>query len=216
MVGLLQAALLAWTILLAPLAAALAIQLIGVHRPKLSATLAIASLLAGFLCAARLFLYAQAHHDALPFESAADWIVLPGLTIPFGVLLDPLSLLMALIVTGVGSLIFIYAAGYMAEDRAVSRFYGILSLFAFSMLTIVLSTNWIQLFIGWELVGFSSYMLIGHWYAKPSAAEAGKKAFMVNRVADFGFLLGILALWAVSSPTASQRTFHFLDRKSVV
>jgi NADH-quinone oxidoreductase subunit L len=210
MVGLPQAALLAWTILLAPLAAAVLIQLAGVHRPKLSASLAIAGLFTGFLCAVRLFLYTHAHHDALPFESSAAWIALPGLTVPFGVLLDPLSLLMTLVVTGVGSLIFIYAAGYMAEDRAFSRFYGILSLFAFSMLTIVLSTNWIQLFIGWELVGFSSYMLIGHWYAKPSAADAGKKAFMVNRVADFGFMLGILALWAVLSPTASQRTFDFL------
>ncbi|OGX29424.1 MAG: hypothetical protein A3B78_01755 [Omnitrophica WOR_2 bacterium RIFCSPHIGHO2_02_FULL_67_20] len=200
----------AWAILLSPLAAAALILLAGVHRPKLSAAAAIAGLLTGFLCAVRLFLHAHGRHDALLFESSVSWIALPGLTIPFGVLIDPLSLLMALIVTGVGSLIFIYAAGYMAEDAAVSRFYGLLSLFAFSMLTIVLATNWIQLFIGWELVGFSSYMLIGHWYAKPSAAEAGKKAFMVNRVADFGFMLGILALWAASSPTVSQRSFHFL------
>jgi NADH-quinone oxidoreductase subunit L len=77
------------------------------------------------------------------------------------------------------------------------------------MLTIVLATNFIQLFLGWELVGFSSYMLIGHWYAKPSAAEAGKKAFMVNRVADFGFMLGILMLWALSSSLLGERTFDF-------
>ena len=116
---------------------------------------------------------------------------------------------MTLVVTGVGSAIFIYSLGYMAEDAAYSRFFGVLSLFAFSMLTIVLANNWIQLFMGWELVGFSSYLLIGHWYAKPSAADAGKKAFMVNRVADFAFMLGILALWAISSPELADRTFHF-------
>ncbi|MBI2104791.1 MAG: NADH-quinone oxidoreductase subunit L, partial [Candidatus Omnitrophica bacterium] len=114
---------------------------------------------------------------------------------------------------GVGSAIFIYSIGYMAEDHAYSRFFGVLSLFAFSMLTIVLADNWIQLFMGWELVGFSSYALIGHWYAKPAAAEAGKKAFMVNRVADFAFFLGILALWAVSGASPAERTFHFLRQE---
>jgi NADH-quinone oxidoreductase subunit L len=205
-----ELAFFAWAILLSPLAAGVLILLAGIRRPKLSAAAAIAGLFFAFLCTARLFLHAQHHHDALPFEANVAWIALPGLAIPFGVLIDPLSLLMTLIVTGIGTLIFIYAAGYMADDPGFSRFYGILSLFAFSMLTIVLSTNWIQLFIGWELVGFSSYLLIGHWYAKPSAAEAGKKAFMVNRVADFGFLLGILALWSVSGASAADRTFHFL------
>jgi NADH-quinone oxidoreductase subunit L len=149
-------------------------------------------------------------------ESSIQWIALPGFTVPFGILLDNLSLLMTLVVTGVGSAIFIYATGYMAEDQAYSRFFGVLSLFAFSMLTIVLATNWIQLFIGWELVGFCSYLLIGHWYAKPSAADAGKKAFMVNRVADFGFLLGIMSLWAISSPVAAERTFHFRTLEATI
>ena len=203
--------LLSWTILLAPLAAAVLILLVGIHRPRLSATLAIGSLVIAFLCAGRLFFYALGHPDALPFESSVVWMAAPGLTIPFGVLIDPLSLLMTLIVTGVGSAIFIYSVGYMSGDSGYSRFFGMLSLFAFSMLTIVLATNWIQLFIGWELVGFCSYMLIGHWYAKPSAAEAGKKAFMVNRVADFAFFLGIMALWAVSNPVPAERTFHFLS-----
>jgi NADH-quinone oxidoreductase subunit L len=197
--------------LLAPLAAAVLILLAGIPRRKLSAALAIAGLLISFACTLTLFCLALRHHGALPYESSVTWIALPGLNIPFGILIDELSLLMTLVVTGVGSAIFIYATGYMAEDHAYSRFFGVLSLFAFSMLTIVLSNNWIQLFMGWELVGFCSYLLIGHWYAKPSAAEAGKKAFMVNRVADFGFLLGILALWAVSSPAPAQRTFHFLQ-----
>ena len=205
---------LGWTILLAPLCAAVLILLFGIPRKRLSASLAILGLLTSFLCVGRLFLTALADPSALPCEWSISWIALPGFTIPFGILIDQLSLLMTLVVTGVGSAIFIYSIGYMAEDQAYSRFFGVLSLFAFSMLTIVLSNNWIQLFIGWELVGCCSYLLIGHWYAKPSAAEAGKKAFMVNRVADVGFMLGILALWAMSNPLPAERTFHFETLKN--
>lgn len=200
---------LGWTILFAPLCAAVLIVLFGIHRRRLSALLTVGALLLSFICAGWLFIEVLNGRLALPYEHAVLWIALPNLTVPFGILLDQLSLLMTLVVTGVGSAIFLYSLGYMAEDHAYSRYFGMLSLFAFSMLTIVLSNNWVQLFIGWELVGFCSYMLIGHWYAKPAAAEAGKKAFMVNRAADFGFLLGILALWAVSSPLSSERTFHF-------
>ncbi len=214
MVGLPAAPILSWTILLAPLCATVLVLLCGIHRPRLSASLAIAGLLLSFLCTLRLFLHAVGHPGALPFETSVAWMATPGFTVPFGVLIDPLSLLMSLIVTGVGSAIFIYATGYMAHDPGYSRFFGILSLFAFSMLTIVLANNWIQLFIGWELVGFCSYMLIGHWYAKPSAADAGKKAFMVNRVADFAFFLGIVALWSISNPLPAERTFHFLTLES--
>ncbi len=201
--------LLCWTILLAPFCAALLILLAGVHRKRFSAAVAIAALLTSFLAAGWVFLQALRDPAVLPCELSVSWISLPGFTVPFGILMDRLSLLMTLVVAGVGSAIFIYSIGYMAEDHAYSRFFGVLSLFAFSMLTIVLANNWIQLFIGWELVGCCSYLLIGHWYAKPAAAEAGKKAFMVNRVADFAFLLGILALWSVSSPIAAGRTFHF-------
>ena len=195
--------------LFAPLCAATLILLLGIHRRRLAAALAVGGLLISFFCSLLLFLEALDHSLLLPAEFSIEWIALPGLNIPFGVLLDQLSLLMMLVVTGVGSAIFIYSAGYMADDEAYSRYFGMLSLFAFSMLTIVLSNNWIQLFMGWELVGFSSYILIGHWYAKPSAADAGKKAFIVNRVADFGFMLGILALWAISGAAGGERTFHF-------
>jgi len=203
------APILGWTTLAAPLASSLLILLLGLHRRRLAAALAIAGLLGAFGCTLQLFLLAVNGLLALPFESSILWISLPGFTVEGGILLDELSLLMALVVTGVGSAIFIYSTAYMADDAAYSRYFGMLCLFVCSMLIIVLANNWVQLFIGWELVGFSSYMLIGHWYAKPAAADAGKKAFMVNRVADFGFLLGILALWAVSSPIAAQRTFHF-------
>ncbi len=199
----------AWGLLVAPLVAFVGIVLVGIHRRRLSAALAIGGLLTSFACASWLFLQALHGQLALPLEVSVEWVAIPDLTIPFGILIDRLSLLMSLVVTGVGSAIFIYSTGYMAEDAGYSRYFGMLSLFAFSMLTIVLANNWLELFIGWELVGFCSYALIGHWYERPQAAEAGKKAFLVNRVADFGFFLGILALWAHSSPIASERTLHY-------
>ena len=123
--------------------------------------------------------------------------------------------MMLLIVTGVGSAIFIYSRGYMDEDPSSPRFFAYLSLFAFSMIGIVLSNNFIQLFMFWELVGLSSYLLIGFWYAKPSAADAGVKAFMVNRLSDFGFLCGIILLWSVSD-IGHGRSFQFTDLVAVV
>jgi NADH-quinone oxidoreductase subunit L len=103
---------------------------------------------------------------------------------------------MVLVVTGVASAIHIYSLGYMRDDPGFSRYFACLSLFTFSMLGIVLSTNFIQLFIFWDLVGVSSYLLIGFWYERPSAADAAKKAFITNRLGDFGFILGILTVWA--------------------
>ena len=97
--------------------------------------------------------------------------------------------MMMLVVTGVGGAIHIYSFGYMGDDRGFSRFFAFLSLFTFSMLGIVLSNNFIEMFIFWELVGMSSYLLIGFWFEKPSAADAAKKAFFTNRLGDFGFLV---------------------------
>ena len=114
----------------------------------------------------------------------------------FGLRLDPLSLLMLLLVTGVASAIHIYSWGYMSEDRGFPRYFACLSLFTFSMLGIVLANNFLELFIFWELVGVSSYLLIGFWFERPAAADAGKKAFLTTRLGDFGFLLGILTVWA--------------------
>ena len=199
----------AWLLLLAPFLATCGIALVGIPRRRVSALLAVGGLLISFACASWLFLQALSGELSLPIEVALEWVVLPDLKIPFGVFIDPLSLLMALVVTGVGSAIFLYSLGYMADDAGYSRYFAMLSLFAFSMLTIVLANNWLELFIGWELVGFCSYALIGHWFERPQAAEAGKKAFLVNRVADFGFMLGIVALWAISSPTVAERTFHY-------
>ena len=132
-----------------------------------------------------------------PSELTTNWLSIGNLNVDFGLKLDALSLMMMLIVTGVGGAIHIYSFGYMREDRGFSRFFACMSLFTFSMLGIVLANNFIQLFIFWELVGVSSYLLIGFWFEKPSAADAAKKAFITNRLGDFGFLLGILVVWAM-------------------
>src|SRR2546426_1643877 len=108
---------------------------------------------------------------------------------------DPLSAVMLLVVTGVSFLIHLYSVGYMHDDPGYARFFTYLNLFVFSMVMLVLAGNFLLLYVGWEAVGLCSYLLIGFWYEKPSATDAGKKAFIVNRVGDFGFGLGIMLIW---------------------
>ncbi|WP_328812755.1 NADH-quinone oxidoreductase subunit L [Paradesulfitobacterium ferrireducens] len=127
--------------------------------------------------------------------AAANWLNIGGLKIDFGTIVDPLSAMMLFVVTLVASMVQIYSLGYMHGDRGWSRYYAYQSLFAASMLGLVISTNLLQLFIFWELVGLCSYLLIGFWYFKVSAREAAKKAFITTRVGDFGLLLGILFLY---------------------
>src|ERR1700722_12758994 len=110
--------------------------------------------------------------------------------------LDPLSLVMLLVVTGVGFLIHIYSVGYMHEEEGYWRYFAYLNLFLFFMTTLVLAGNALVMFVGWEGVGLASYLLIGFWFQKKSAADAGKKAFIVNRIGDFGFLIGLFLLIA--------------------
>ncbi len=120
--------------------------------------------------------------------------------VSFGYMLDPLSAIMILVVTGVGLLIHIYSIGYMSHDKSFARFFTYLNLFMFSMLTLVLADNFLLMFVGWEGVGLCSYLLIGFWFHKKSATDAGKKAFIVNRIGDFGFLLGMFIIfWQVGS-----------------
>ena len=121
--------------------------------------------------------------------------------------LDPLSAVMALVVTGVGFLIHVYSTGYMAHDPSIRRFFLYLNLFTFAMLTLVLADNFLLMFVGWEGVGLCSYLLIGFWYERPAAAAAGKKAFVVNRIGDYGFLLGMLALATLGGSLNYGRLF---------
>ena len=126
-----------------------------------------------------------------------EWIPIGALEVKAAFALDPLSAVMALVVTGVGTLIHLYSMGYMHGDRGVVRYFIYLNLFSLSMLTLVLGDNFVVMFVGWEAVGLCSYLLIGFWYERKAAAEAGKKAFIVNRVGDFCFLIALFYIYSV-------------------
>src|SRR5205823_2432937 len=132
---------------------------------------------------------------AIPhIETVAPWIRVGTFQADFAFYLDQLSLVMLLVVTGVGLLIHIYSIGYMWEEGGFHRFFCYLNLFMFFMLTLVFASNYLLMFIGWEGVGLASYLLIGFWFTKDSAASAGKKAFIVNRIGDFGFMIALFLL----------------------
>lgn len=187
----------AWLILFVPLFAAIVITLFTQRWQALSAGISVLAIgTSFFLTLAKLAGFQMGDH--LAHEISVPWLTVANLNISFGLRFDQLSLMMLLIVTGVGSLIHIYSIGYMHGDRSYSRFFACLSLFTFSMTGIVLSNNLFQMFIFWELVGVSSYLLIGFWYQKPSAADAAKKAFLTNRIGDFGFFAGIILVWVTA------------------
>ena len=123
--------------------------------------------------------------------SVYTWLTSGGMSFEIGFLIDKLTAMMMLVVTFVSLMVHIYTIGYMRDDPGYQRFFSYISLFTFSMLMLVMSNNFVQLFFGWEAVGLVSYLLIGFWYTKPTAIYANLKAFLVNRVGDFGFLLGI-------------------------
>ncbi|MGZ3537043.1 MAG: NADH-quinone oxidoreductase subunit L [Thermodesulfobacteriota bacterium] len=134
---------------------------------------------------------AERHFEKVLF----DWVVSGSFQTVVGYQIDPLSILMALVVTGVSFFIHIYSVGYMHDDPGFTRYFTYLNLFVFMMLNLILANNFLLMFVGWEGVGLCSYLLIGFWYEKDSAANAGKKAFVVNRVGDFGFILGMFLLF---------------------
>ncbi len=184
-----------WFILLLPLASAVAITLTSLRKGGVAARLSIGACVLAFVLSAVLF-----GRDASGVTQF-NWISLSDGATSFiadiALRLDPLSRLMLLVVTGVASAIHVYSYGYMRHDPGMGRYFAGLSLFMFSMLGIVLADNLLMLFIFWELVGVSSYLLIGFWYEKEAAADAAKKAFLTNRLGDFGFLLGIILVWAL-------------------
>jgi NADH-quinone oxidoreductase subunit L len=164
-----------------------------------SGAVACAAILASFLIAvvAVFRLLGLEPDGRLIEERVYSWIAVGAFRADFTLLLDPLSALMILVVTGIGSLIHIYSTAYMHEETPpeYARYFSYLNLFAGFMLLLVLGANFLVMFVGWEGVGLCSYLLIGFWFQKKSAADAGKKAFIVNRIGDFGFILGVLLLW---------------------
>ncbi len=192
--------ILPWLILFLPLLSAAVITLFTLRSKTVSSLISIGAIVTGFVLTL-VFIAANGMHPAVT-EISGNWLSIDGgagfqLDIDFGLKLDALSMMMLLIVTGVGGLIHIYSFGYMDHDRSKARFFAFMSLFTFSMLGIVLANNFLMMFIFWELVGVSSYLLIGFWFEKPSAGDAAKKAFITNRLGDFGFLFGILMVWGL-------------------
>src|SRR5215475_1403137 len=182
--------ILPWAVLLAPLVSATVITLFTLRWKTLSSFISVAAVLVSFICGCLIF--------ARPDIAARRfiWIDVAGaLTVPLGLTLDQLSRMMLVLVSGIGAVIHIYSLGYMRDDEGKSRYFAALSLFMFAMLGIVLANNFVMLFIFWELVGFTSYVLIGHWFYRDAAAAAANKAFITTRIGDFGFMIGILTVW---------------------
>src|SRR5213596_1524791 len=185
-----MSSILPWIVLLAPLCSAACITLFALRWKALSSFISIMAVLLSFICSCLVF--ARADISAPQF----GWIDVAGaLKVPFGLTQDQLSKMMLVLVSGVGAVIHVYSLGYMRDDEGKSRYFAALSLFMFAMLGIVLANNFVMLFIFWELVGFTSYVLIGHWFYRDAAAAAAKKAFITTRIGDFGFMVGILMVW---------------------
>ena len=175
---------------LAPLAGAIIAGLFCRIIPRALAHLAtIAGVAVAFVCSILVFQDVMAGHT---FNGTVyTWLTTGSINMQVGFLIDSLTAMMMLVVTFVSLMVHIYTIGYMRDDPGYSRFFSYISLFTFSMLMLVMSNNFMQLFFGWEAVGLVSYLLIGFWYTRPTAIFANLKAFLANRVGDFGFLLGI-------------------------
>ena len=177
---------------------------------RLSHSVTIGSVGLSFILSA-LVLKAVANDGARFNETIYTWMVLGGLRMEIGFLIDGLSAMIMVVVTFVSLMVHIYTIGYMDEDEGYNRFFSYISLFTFSMLMLVMSNNLLQLFFGWEAVGLVSYLLIGFWFNKPSAIFANMKAFLVNRVGDFGFILGIGLLVAFTGTLDYSEIFSKAD-----
>ncbi|MCE5285650.1 MAG: NADH-quinone oxidoreductase subunit L [Pelosinus sp.] len=189
----------AWLIPLLPAIAFVVIGFFLRKSPVLSAFLAITMSMVSFILSLGVGYGVVVQHITVehPLIDKIPWVDIAGLSINMGMYIDPVSALMLFIVTLVSLLVQIYAVGYMKGDDGFGRFFAYLSLFAATMLGLIIAVNFVQMFIFWELVGLCSYLLIGYYFHKPSACEASKKAFMTTRIGDFGLLLGILLLQIV-------------------
>ena len=162
---------------------------------KLSGWIGSVAVLISLICS--IIAFASLQRGGTPFdETLYEWITGESFAFNIGFRVDALTTVMLLVITGVGFLIHVYSIGYMHGDAGYTRYFAYLNLFVFAMLILVLGNNYLMMFVGWEGVGLCSYLLIGFWYDKKSATDAGKKAFIVNRIGDFGFLLGMFTLFA--------------------
>lgn len=202
--------------LFAPLAGALVAGLMGslfgghLIRRRTSKIVTIAGISVSFCASLMVLLRVM---DGVRFDKAVyTWVATGGARLEIGFMIDSLSAMMMVVVTFISLLVHIYSSGYMENDDNVSRFFSYISLFTFAMLSLVMSNNFIQLFFGWEAVGVMSYLLIGFWLEKPTAVSAGLKAFLVNRVGDFGFIIGIALVFAFAGSTNYQDVFDMREQ----
>lgn len=177
---------------------------------KLTGIIACSTIFISFLCfASLLYIYTMTHLSPQEYI-VYKWIPVLGIDADFALRLDPLSLVMTMIITGVGFLIHVYSNGYMEHDEDFARYFACLNFFVFMMLLLVLAANLLLLFVGWEGVGLASYLLIGYYYSQKSAAEAATKAFVINRIGDWGLLIGLLLTFTLfdtsDMSTVSQKT----------
>jgi NADH-quinone oxidoreductase subunit L len=196
-----------WVVIALPLAGAVLLHFTGrFMKEPLPGWLASAAIGGSFLVAliAAIPFFQGGHHG----ETVLLWQWMPAIGANLEILWDPLSALMALVVTGVGTLIHVFAIGYMHGDARFHRFFTNLNLFAASMLTLVLAGNYAMLFLGWELVGLCSFLLIGFWYQRASASAAAKKAFIVNRIGDFGLMVGLMLVFTTFGTLSYSGVFE--------
>ncbi|MFC3818358.1 NADH-quinone oxidoreductase subunit L [Planomonospora venezuelensis] len=189
-----------------PLLGAAVLMLGGRRTDRWGHLLGVLMSLGAFAVAAASFVELLGMSPAERRREVGLYEFIPGMA-DLGLLIDPLSISFALLITGVGSLIHIYSIGYMSHDHDRRRFFSYLNLFVAAMLLLVLSDNYLGLFVGWEGVGLASYLLIGFWQFKPSAATAAQKAFIVNRVGDFGLLIGIFTIWTTFGSLGFREIF---------
>lgn len=198
-----------WLIPLLPLLAFGTIVFFTNRNPRLSSYISIGAVCASFALSVPVLF--EVLQNPVASEFKFTWIDLKGFTIQMGILIDPLTAVMLMVVTIVSMLVHIYSVGYMAGDPRFSRYFSFLSLFTFAMLGLVLSNNFFEIFIFWELVGLTSYLLIGFWFEKKVAADAGKKAFITTRTGDLGFLVGIFLLVSAAGTFNFQHIFHQIE-----
>lgn len=197
-----------WLVPLLPLIGFLAIGLGGKNLSKsIVGTLGSGVVLAAFILSLGIFFELKGQAEKSITIDLFSWITAGKLSIPFSFLIDPLSSLFLLIITGIGFLIHLYSTGYMHEDEGFSRFFAYLNLFIFFMLLLVLGSNYLIMFVGWEGVGLCSYLLIGFWFKNTDYNNAAKKAFIMNRIGDLGFLLGIILIYVTFGSISYKDVF---------
>jgi NADH-quinone oxidoreductase subunit L len=205
---------LALAVLLLPMAGFAFTALVGRRLGKQAHWVPVGVVILSWVLAMIIVVPALTHAEPFGEHGAGitvyEWIPAGDFTVEFGLFVDALTACLLIVVTTVGMLVHVYSIGYMAHDAGYWRFFAYLNLFMFSMLLLVLADSWLTVFVAWELVGLCSYLLIGFWYRKRSAALAAKKAFIVNRVGDVGFALGIMAIFVATGTLDIRESIHLL------